>query len=441
MVLCTIIDGNIYFTTSIFLIVYYVLYVIVVVTGSYIRILKTKPSRTFSCTLLNFTTVQILHNLNELAATTQGGELDDELSLEEATEHPTIFTTLSPHVITEEIDDDYFGLPMDLPSTVSSHPQRPGSPILGEYSLPRRISAVSSADSTAPQFSPVLSAHLKGAVQSLRNYVYGEGSIRLPENDEESSIQNTDDFVLLPLTDTANGDVPSSSHNSWLMEIYQILFPCLYFWNTLGLWERVYAVLTLPSDFIFSLVTPVISRIVLENLRKEEHNHGYVNLDGDSSPLLGREDTEIMDDADGEHPARLSIVMVRIQLAIGPFFANWIVADGSIDSWMGALVASIVLSILGNVCMLYISLHRTAFLLAIFGFVMSVLEIYYISNILVALIKVIGIVFCINQTLLGLTVLAVGNSLLDLIANANIARLGMPVMAMGASYGSPMLSK
>jgi hypothetical protein len=49
MVLCTIIDGNIYFMTSILLIVYYCVYVIVVVFGPYVhKKFKTKPSQIFS---------------------------------------------------------------------------------------------------------------------------------------------------------------------------------------------------------------------------------------------------------------------------------------------------------------------------------------------------------------------------------------------------------
>jgi sodium/potassium/calcium exchanger 6 len=46
----------------------------------------------------------------------------------------------------------------------------------------------------------------------------------------------------------------------------------------------------------------------------------------------------------------------------------------------------------------------------------------------------------ISDSLLGLTVFAVGNSLGDLVANVTVARLGFPVMALSACFGGPMLN-
>ena len=46
----------------------------------------------------------------------------------------------------------------------------------------------------------------------------------------------------------------------------------------------------------------------------------------------------------------------------------------------------------------------------------------------------------ISDSLLGLTVFAVGNSLGDLVADITVARLGYPVMALSACFGGPMMN-
>ncbi|GAB1191461.1 hypothetical protein APSETT444_000640 [Aspergillus pseudonomiae] len=58
----------------------------------------------------------------------------------------------------------------------------------------------------------------------------------------------------------------------------------------------------------------------------------------------------------------------------------------------------------------------------------------------VSLLKTLGVILNISDSLLGLTVFAVGNSLGDLVADITVARLGYPVMALSACFGGPMLN-
>ena len=46
----------------------------------------------------------------------------------------------------------------------------------------------------------------------------------------------------------------------------------------------------------------------------------------------------------------------------------------------------------------------------------------------------------INTAILGLTVLAIGNSVADLVADTVVARSGKPEMAIGSCFGAPLLS-
>ena len=62
--------------------------------------------------------------------------------------------------------------------------------------------------------------------------------------------------------------------------------------------------------------------------------------------------------------------------------------------------------------------------LAFLGFVISVGWIYLIANEIVSLLKAIGVFFGISDAILGLTVLAWGNSIGDMVADIAIAKQG-----------------
>ncbi|CAL1265196.1 unnamed protein product [Larinioides sclopetarius] len=75
-----------------------------------------------------------------------------------------------------------------------------------------------------------------------------------------------------------------------------------------------------------------------------------------------------------------------------------------------------------------------------FGFATSVLWVYLIASEIVSLLQTIGVVFKLSDTILGLTVLAWGNSIGDFISNLSVARQGYPRMGISACYGGPLLN-
>jgi sodium/potassium/calcium exchanger 6 len=79
-------------------------------------------------------------------------------------------------------------------------------------------------------------------------------------------------------------------------------------------------------------------------------------------------------------------------------------------------------------------------LLAFLGFVVSIAWISTLATEVVNLLKTLGVILSISDSLLGLTIFAVGNSLGDLVADITVARLGYPVMALSACFGGPMLN-
>ena len=78
--------------------------------------------------------------------------------------------------------------------------------------------------------------------------------------------------------------------------------------------------------------------------------------------------------------------------------------------------------------------------LALYGFVMAATWIDTIANSLVSLLDFVGIVLHIPGPIVGLTILAWGNSMSDLSANITMARKGLANMAMTACFAGPFFN-
>ncbi|KAG8190982.1 hypothetical protein JTE90_010841 [Oedothorax gibbosus] len=81
---------------------------------------------------------------------------------------------------------------------------------------------------------------------------------------------------------------------------------------------------------------------------------------------------------------------------------------------------------------------HTAF--AYIGFGVSVVWIYCIATEIVVLLQAVGIAFNLSESIVGLTILAWGNCLLDFLSNLAVARKGFPRMAIAACFGAPFLT-
>lgn len=79
-------------------------------------------------------------------------------------------------------------------------------------------------------------------------------------------------------------------------------------------------------------------------------------------------------------------------------------------------------------------------LLQLGAFASSVVWMDVLANEAVALMESLGISFSISTGVLGLTVIAVGNSVGDFVADTAVARAGEPKMSIATCFGSPLFN-
>lgn len=76
---------------------------------------------------------------------------------------------------------------------------------------------------------------------------------------------------------------------------------------------------------------------------------------------------------------------------------------------------------------------------AIFGFLAVLKLITLTASIIILLLKYLAIIYSINESILGLTILSIGNSIGDVVTNLALAGLGRPLTGLHACFGSPLL--
>ncbi|XP_011305559.1 sodium/potassium/calcium exchanger 6, mitochondrial-like [Fopius arisanus] len=77
---------------------------------------------------------------------------------------------------------------------------------------------------------------------------------------------------------------------------------------------------------------------------------------------------------------------------------------------------------------------------AFLGFISAMLVVYVVANEVMAVLQCVGFASGISDAMLGITLLAWGNSVGDLISNVAIARRGFPRMGYSACFGGPLFN-
>lgn len=130
--------------------------------------------------------------------------------------------------------------------------------------------------------------------------------------------------------------------------------------------------------------------------------------------------------------------VVSVSISLAPFYILWYLSKGPSCA---AFVYILLSFVLGLAVLLYAGDEKMPLIasvpISLYGFGVAALYIDVIAELLVDCLEFIGIVSRVHSTVLGLTILAYGNSLGDLSANLAMARKGMPDMATTAVFSGP----
>jgi Ca2+/Na+ antiporter len=83
---------------------------------------------------------------------------------------------------------------------------------------------------------------------------------------------------------------------------------------------------------------------------------------------------------------------------------------------------------------------KAMIIFSLFAFILSIVWIWFIANILIDLLGVIGLVLGFKPAFLGITLLAWGNSVGDMMANSAVAKKGFARMALTGCFAGPLFN-
>lgn len=169
-----------------------------------------------------------------------------------------------------------------------------------------------------------------------------------------------------------------------------------------------------------------------------------------TTPSIDVDPHAVPDDDEGDQVDRVSWnkPLSALHCITGPLFVLFVLGYGTtMIPGTPVPIAVVVFAIasLVAILMIFTSKYETApsyykTYCSFLGFVVGVVWVYFISTEVVCNIRALGIAFNWSEPTIGMTILALGNCLLDFISNVSIASKGYPRMAIAASLGSPLLA-
>jgi len=247
---------------------------------------------------------------------------------------------------------------------------------------------------------------LRKSRRSVRRSQYGRKSVRSFRS-IRTSVGMDDEEV------TASTDLFHKREE--LSVIFHILFPIVKNWPKENKFEKVIEILSVPFEFALGLTVPVVHYI-------EITDPTYVQY------------------------LWWSKYLVSIQCFLAPVFSVFCLGVAQTEMgnnfyvWELCLILGACLSVLVFFTTRKSRPPKFYLVFCVLGFFVSIFWLQIIATNLLGIIRALGEIIGISESLLGLTILAWGNSSPGLIANLAISRKGFPSMAVAACFGEPLLN-
>lgn len=357
------------------------------------------------------------------------------------------------------------------------------NPLLGETSMPSPTDLVSNVGVTTghaggwwnnPEFE---GQQLQAAPNPLSRTQSTAMDLQRSLIRPTFSAQSTDNRILLPLNEGEEGLVLEGEMSLLPVshKTVDLLFPWYRRFSRLSPFKRALGIVGSPIWVMLRLTVPVVDAATMDFAgganSQEEEPLARGGAGDRRSPVSDVSDTTVLaEDDEDEAPgprsppstlrgippwARLNRAPLRwhrwlsaINVLLFPIVATYglaglgsSVGNSSMPAWSLAILIGAFSSAIFVMATRNDQPPRWYGALAFVGFIAGIVWIYLIANQLVGLLQTLGIIFGVNETIMGLTIFAWGNSMGDLMTDISLARMGYAEIAMGACYGSPMLSR
>ncbi|KAF8955201.1 hypothetical protein BGZ46_002697 [Entomortierella lignicola] len=225
--------------------------------------------------------------------------------------------------------------------------------------------------------------------------------------------------------------------NDWVKPSF---FPTLMGWDEKSWFLKFLAVGSIPIVFFLTLTLTVVD--LAEEEKINETGIPFMqNVPGGYGPLVEGESSGQRDAVDKYNGwCQLSTM---IQMIFAPVFIAAVITSAAGRDHIVILIAfGIGILLSGLIYLTSTEEEPPKFYeaLAFVGFLVAMTWIFLVANEVVGILQAFGMILGIDDAILGLTVFAMGNSLGDLVSNITIAKMGYPRMAFSACFGGPLLN-
>ncbi|KAK7690637.1 hypothetical protein QCA50_005736 [Cerrena zonata] len=221
---------------------------------------------------------------------------------------------------------------------------------------------------------------------------------------------------------------------------HHVLFPTLHHFRSKTFLGKIAAVFAAPAVMALTLTLPVVVTDYASFGEREE------KLGTDEGRLIDFEEEGVertlIDEDHVEEELKFNKWLMAVQCILGPLFCIAVLFDGTKhEPWL--LLASAVIGTAAAILVAVFSKSGSSpgarLTRCAMGFMVAIVWIMAIADEVVQVLQTFGLIFGLSDAIIGITIFAMGNSLADLVANMSVAVFA-PIMGFSACFGGPMLN-